>query len=119
MRPTESELERMFSRNVIRRHALPAPCFQYGITIGSTTSYRIDFCYPDTKLAIEVLGWRFHAGKRAWERDLNRHNVLVESGWLILYFTWSDITKRPAFVAEQVARSLVARSKLFVVEKST
>lgn len=104
--PTESELERLFNRNVTVRHRLPRPIFQFK---GAASGARIDFAYPHLLLGVEVLGWRFHQGRRAWERDLNRHNVLVNAGWTILYFTWTDITKRSRDVAASIRATIKTR----------
>ena len=99
--PTESELERMFTRNVVRRHRLRMPVSQFPL-MDNQGEMRIDFAYPDLLLAIEVLGWQFHLGRRRWERDLARHNRLAAQGWMILYFAWSDVVHRPDFVADKV-----------------
>ncbi|MDQ4142825.1 MAG: type IV toxin-antitoxin system AbiEi family antitoxin domain-containing protein [Actinomycetota bacterium] len=111
--PTESELEREFLRAVISRFDLPPPASQVRVLAGATES-RLDFAYPNLHLAIEVLGWRFHLGRRSWECDLARHNRLAAEGWTILYFSWFDVTRRPSWVAGQVRRAIEERTALFV-----
>jgi very-short-patch-repair endonuclease len=55
----------------------------------------VDFAYPDRRIAIEVDGYRWHAGRRRWERDLARRNALTALGWRVLHVTAADIEQRP------------------------
>ena len=113
--PTESELERLFIRRIIRRRRLRAPTIQFPVTIEGQ-DFRIDFSYPDVRLGIELLGWQFHGSPHRWERDLSRHNLLTNDGWTILYFTWTDITKRPDWVATEIRGSLARLGALSLNE---
>lgn len=113
--PTQSELEREFMRRVVVPFDLPSPVRQFEVVVGPKRA-SIDFAYPSCRLGIEVLGWRFHLGKAAWERDLARHNRLMTCGWTILYFTWSDVMKRSQRVATEIRRFLADPQTLFVDE---
>lgn len=88
-RGLESPLETKFFR-LIRRHRLPQP--QLGYEVGP---YRLDFAYPHAKLGIELEGYAYHSGRSAWLNDAPRRNYFSDHGWLVLYFTWDDVTKRP------------------------
>jgi very-short-patch-repair endonuclease len=70
----------------------------------------VDFAYHDYKIAIEVVGWEFHSGKRRWERDLTRRTLLESRGWMVLEFTWDEVMNRPDFVVETIRRALTNRS---------
>ncbi len=109
--PTESELERLFDRRVVRPHELQRPVFQYPISDERFTA-RIDFAYPQALLGVEVLGWKIHGGKAVWQRDLRRHNGVTGMGWTVLYFTWLDVMKRSACVAEEIGAILRDRLEL-------
>jgi REase_MTES_1575 len=108
---TESELERVFDRNVVRPGSLPRPLFQYRIFDGKDFVARRDFVYLYEMLAIEVDGWRFHAGLEAWQRDLATDNRLVALGWVVLRFTWDDVTKRPDQVIRRIREVLEQRGQ--------
>lgn len=99
---TESELERLFHRNVVKPGSLPHPAFQFRIYDGREFVARRDFVYPHELVAIEVDGWRFHAGMKAWQHDLETDNRLVALGWVVLRFTWDDITRRPEDVIRRI-----------------
>ena len=42
-------------------------------------------------------------------RDAQRRNELQHDGWIVLTFTYEDVTGRPAWVAAQVRQALTAR----------
>ena len=83
----QSELERMFLRK-LRAAGLPEPTRQHPIG-----KRRVDFAYPDRKIAIELDGRAFHASGIAFREDPRRRNELVLAGWHPFQFTWDDITK--------------------------
>lgn len=56
--------------------------------------YRLDIALPETKVAIEVDGYRHH-GKHLedFRRDRVRQNLLTIAGWRVLRFAAGDIRK--------------------------
>jgi very-short-patch-repair endonuclease len=71
------------------------PRLQFPIRIGQRT-FRADFAYPEHKLIIEVMGYRWHGGRARWEQDLSRSSELGAAGWRILYVTKAQmVTARP------------------------
>jgi very-short-patch-repair endonuclease len=71
---------------------LPIP--QYGIRERGRLLARVDFAYPDIRLAIEVDGYRWHSGRAGWEHDLERRNKLTAIGWRVIHVTSSDLEHR-------------------------
>lgn len=63
---------------------------------------RVDYAWPDLKLAIEVDSWRFHSSKAARRRDATRQNGMEMLGWTVLRFFWEDIFHDPELVLSQV-----------------
>lgn len=55
----------------------------------------IDFAHERLGIAIEVDGRAHHSDRRSFERDRTRQNLLVVAGWLVLRFTWEQMTQRP------------------------
>ena len=86
---------------LLREAGLPEPVFQHHVG-----RHRIDFAYPEVKLAIEVDGFEVHGTPQAFQRDLARQNRLVAAGWRVLRFTWLDVVRRPEWVAAQVGATL-------------
>ena len=94
---------------LLKRYGLPVPVFQYrvysadGVFIG-----RVDFAYPDLKIAIEVDGWQAHSTPSQLDHDLARQNKLILNGWTVIRFSWRRVVLRPAEVAAQIALVLGA-----------
>jgi len=96
----DSVLEGLFL-TLVDRFDLPAPVIQYPVEVGGRRC-RIDAAYPDRMLAIELDGAGTHASPAALQRDLVRQNQLVEAGFTVLRFTFTDLTNRRASVVRQV-----------------
>lgn len=90
---------------VLRRAALPEPVAQYEVDLAGRR-YRVDFAYPDQKVAIEYDGFEPHSGRAQFERDRQRQNTFVLSGWTILRFTRADLADRPRRIVDEVAAAL-------------
>jgi very-short-patch-repair endonuclease len=88
---------------VLREHGLPVPHFQFEVRHRGRLIARVDFAYPDERLALEVDGFEVHGTPNAFQHDLERQNRLVAAGWTVLRFTWLDVVRRPEWVAVQVA----------------
>jgi very-short-patch-repair endonuclease len=102
---TESELETRFVQ-LLRRAGLPEPVRQYEVYDGFALVGRIDFAYPDRRLAIELDGLGAHADR--FQRDRTRQNGLVLMGWTVLRFTWADVVDRPEYVLAALTSALAA-----------
>jgi very-short-patch-repair endonuclease len=100
----ESALETLALR-VLRDSGLPQPVRQYSCTIGGRR-VRFDLAYPERRIAIELDGRAPHLELDTWQSDHDRHNAIEGSGWIVLRFTWHDITQRPTHVIVTVANAL-------------
>lgn len=101
----ESLLERRFM-DLLRRHGLPTATIQHEVWHAGRFVARVDACYPERKLAIEVDGFAHHSSPDAFQRDRERQNRLVALGWTVLRFTWHDVVHRPATVAREIAAAI-------------
>jgi very-short-patch-repair endonuclease len=61
---------------------------------------------------IEADSRRWHTRKRDFAVDRQRDNDATLAGWRVLRFTWADLTKRPAWVAQAVLAALQQFSRL-------
>lgn len=66
----------------------------------------VDVLFPAQRLVLEVDGYAAHSAREAFERDRRRQNRLVAEGYIVLRFTWRDLTERPGDVVRQVAAVL-------------
>lgn len=67
---------------------------------------RVDFCYPDHGVVVEVSGRLGHSTPTDRARDAQRRNELQDLGFRVYEFTWEDVTERPAFVVSQMRLAL-------------
>lgn len=72
--------------------------------------YLLDIAFEAAKVAIEIDGMAFHSDAKAFQNDRTRQNVLVANGWIVLRFTWRDLTHRPDSVLAQIRNALRLRS---------
>jgi len=103
-RRPESVLETRFLQ-LVRNAGLREPVSQYEIRVGDRM-LRLDFAYPDARLAIELDGDEFHWGERVSDRDQDRVNLLSGIGWRVQRFTWTDIQNHPYRVIARLEPAL-------------
>ena len=106
---TESALETLVWRAFLD-YGVPLPVPQYEV-LGPSGDFvgRVDFAFVLERVAIEADGYGFHSKPDDWRHDRARQNALMKIGWIVYRVTWEDVTRRPAVVADDVARLLVAR----------
>ncbi len=103
----DSELERMMGA-LLDAHHLPPAVFHPRIL-----GYEVDFAYMEEKVILECDGWASHGlDRKQFERDRERDQLLIAAGWVVLHFTWAQIARRPAWVAQSIRRVLEERSSV-------
>jgi hypothetical protein len=71
---------------------------------------RFDFAYPLAKTAVEGHSRLYHSGGRGvFDREGDKHNEVIEEGWLILYFTWKHL--------EDGGRAFLARLESVLMDR--
>jgi very-short-patch-repair endonuclease len=99
-RPGENDFEERF-RELARRAGLPQPVAQYRFG-----PYRLDFAWPEQRIAVETDGWATHGPRAAFEDDRARDAVLLAAGWRVLRVTYRRLKHQPTLVAAQLAAIL-------------
>lgn len=62
----------------------------------------VDLGDPDRRVAFEADGYAVHGDRRAFAKDLARHDELQSAGWVTRRFAFEHVLRRPGWVAEQV-----------------
>lgn len=83
--PPESQM-----RLAILSAGLPPPVPQLTIRLDSGYVVRVDFGWPQYRVALEYDG-AYHADRVQMQRDRRRLNDLVQQGWTVLHATASDL----------------------------
>lgn len=97
--PAETEM-----RLVVLQSQLPAPELQYEVRRLGILIARVDFAWPEHRLALEYDG-AGHTDLRAMRLDRRRLNALVEAGWTVIHATAADL-RRPAALIAQLRAAL-------------
>jgi very-short-patch-repair endonuclease len=100
----ESRLEVKLAR-LLTASRLPPPVRQFWLDLHGDR-YRLDFAWPDRKVALEADGYETHGGRVAFERDHRRLTALAAAGWRVLPVTWAQVTRSSSTVLTEVARAL-------------
>jgi hypothetical protein len=77
-------------RLLLRGGGLPAPIAQYEIRHQGDFVARVDFAWPEVKVALEYDG-AWHGEKGQFARDRRRLNRLQEAGWRVVFVTAADL----------------------------
>ena len=99
---TGSDLETL-TVQLFRRGCLPTPDRQVRPLPGS--AWRMDLAWPMWMVAVEVDGLASH-GPAEFSADRRRQNRIVLGGWVLLRFTWGDVTDSPEYVLATVREAL-------------
>jgi uncharacterized protein DUF559 len=108
----ESVLESL-ARLVFAEAGVEPPVLQVQLWDGDRwTAERVDFCWPDAWVVVEVDGMaKYEAdsprGRRALRRrDYERSNRIADLGFEIVRFGWEDIVRDPDVVIARLRRAL-------------
>jgi len=97
---TRSEAERRLV-DLVAAARLPAPATNIRIA-----GHEVDALWPAEGLVVEVDGYAFHSGRRAFERDRRRDADLQSAGLRVTRLSWRQITDEPVAVAALLSRLL-------------
>lgn len=96
-RPIDSALEKRMAR-LVERYSLPDVEF-HAVCAG----YEVDFLVTGTTVVLECDGWSTHgADREQFEFDRERGHDLAAAGFIVMRFTWTQITRNPARVANRI-----------------
>jgi very-short-patch-repair endonuclease len=105
---TRSELEERFLA-LCRRARLPAPEVNAAIAVGPGKYVEVDFLWRANALVVETDGHAAHGTRQAFERDRRRDQRLQLAGYRVVRFTWRQVARHGAEVADTVRRLLDRR----------
>ncbi|BBY07439.1 hypothetical protein MNVI_27570 [Mycobacterium noviomagense] len=88
--PMESE-----ARLVMIDGGLPAPVLQYEIVDNGQRVWRVDFAWPEYRVAAEYDGVDWHSGPEAFLRDRRRTAALQDADWVAVPIVAEDVRRRP------------------------
>lgn len=99
--PMESE-----ARLVMIDGGLPPPLLQYEVVDLQGRAWRLDFAWPEYRVAAEYDGVDWHSGPGAFFRDRRRGAALQDLGWIVVPIIAGDVRYRPRELVARIERRL-------------
>jgi very-short-patch-repair endonuclease len=90
---------------LIGRTGLPLPQRQHWVSLPGGRA-RLDFAWPEQRVALECDGWEHHGRRSAFAPDRARLAELASARWHVLPVTWHAVTAEPARVERWIRDSL-------------
>ncbi|MGB3483170.1 MAG: hypothetical protein WBB07_13275 [Mycobacterium sp.] len=88
--PMESE-----ARLAMHDGGLPAPELQHKVIDRNGRVWRVDFAWPDRRVAVEYDGYDWHSGPDDFARDRQKRAALHEVGWTVISIVAADVRRTP------------------------
>lgn len=95
---------------MVRSADLPRP-----LTNAPVLGLEVDFLWPDLWLVMEVDGLEFHSSPEAVQRDRHRDRLLVGAGFMVVRFTWRQLTQERDACLATLAGAIGARQQLLAM----
>lgn len=105
---TPDEYVEILAADLLADAGLPPPTHQFHVQRLDGASAYFDLAYPELRIGIETEG-RIHLREDVHQADHTRRNHLLLDGWIVLHFTYADVTRRPAYVVDTVHAAIAAR----------
>jgi hypothetical protein len=93
-------------KQLLRRHGLPTPAFQYEIWHHGRFVARVDAAYPEHRIALEYDSYEHHAGNLAIDRDSDRRARIQRADWEPIVFTAAAMRNNGGEALEHLRRPL-------------
>lgn len=90
---------------------LPEPVHQFAVERPDGRTAIIDLAYPDLLVGMETEG-SVHDWSEVRQADHTRRNNVQLLGWTLFHFTWSDVMRRPTYIADVVSNAIAQRRRL-------
>ena len=71
----------------------------------------LDVAFVEEKVLVEIDGWAYHRGLRAFLRDARRQNALVLDGWVVIRTNWFELREDPQRFVRNVDDALATQSR--------
>ncbi len=86
-------------RLLLLSEGLPAPVAQYRVFDDDGFVARVDFAFPELRIAVEYDGL-WHAEDGQFAQDRRRLNRLSAAGWRVIFVTAADLHTPARFVQQ-------------------
>ena len=99
--PMESE-----ARLVMIDGGLPIPVLQYEVVDARGRLRRLDFAWPQLRVAAEYDSGEWHVGTEALPRDREKLAALQDLGWIVVPIVANDVRRQPSKLVDRIRAHL-------------
>jgi len=99
--PMESE-----ARLVMIDGGLPSPVLQHEVVDARGRLRRLDFAWPEHRVAAEYDSGEWHVGMEALRRDREKLAALQDLGWLVVPIVADDVRRQPSRLVDRIRAHL-------------
>jgi Protein of unknown function (DUF559) len=100
--PMESE-----ARLAMLEGGLPEPVLQYEIIDRDGRLWRVDFAWPDRRVAVEFDGFDWHSSREALRKDRQKRAALEEIDWRVLSIVSDDVRRHRDVMVRRIDAHLM------------
>ena len=101
------------ARLVMHDHGLPRPDLQHLIYGRDGECWRVDFAWPDARVAAEYDSVEWHAGRTEMLRDRARFAGIQDIGWIVIPIVAADVRTNPSRLCERIRTQLNRPPRVF------
>ncbi|BBZ32899.1 hypothetical protein AWB99_11800 [Mycolicibacterium confluentis] len=108
-RKSESQMESE-ARLAMHDGGLPEPELQYEVVDRLGRVWRLDFAWPDVRIAVEYEGFDWHSTPEQLRHDREKRAALLDIDWVVLSITADDVRRQPSAMNDRIGQLLVRRA---------
>lgn len=109
-RPEAESAMESEARLAMYRGGLPDPELQYEIVDRDGRRWRVDFAWPQHRVAVEYDGYDWHSGPDDFARDRQKRAALIELGWTVISIVSDDVRKKHREMVRRIGGQLIRRA---------
>ena len=87
------------------------PKLHWNVLDGDRRVAEVDLAWPEVRLSVELDSWLWHSSREAFEEDRARDRALQRLGWMVLRWTWGDVSSDPDSLVANLAAIYESRAK--------
>ena len=95
------------ARLVMLDGGLPEPVLQYEIVDRDGRLWRVDFAWPDQRVAVEFDGFDWHSSPEALRKDRQKRAALEEIDWRVLSIVSDDVRRHRDVMVRRIDAHLL------------
>ncbi len=89
------------------------PKLHWEVFDGERRVAEVDLAWPEVRLCAQLDGWRWHSSREAFVEDRALDRALQRLGWMVLRYTWHEVSSDPESWVAQMLDTYESRAAAF------